>query len=227
MKTPLTAARIRGHLTYSWWKYALLAVACIMGWNLFYTVTAYRSPEDKKLTVYFYAYGDTAEVNTWLEAIRLEKYPDQEVFETVQTSPDDSSGLMVLSTHLFSGEGDLIVLPRDQFYNYARDSFFIELEEIPGLTEAFEKAGISIDKGWRLPTDPDTETLSDVRHFYGLPVASLPVLSGAVYATTEYFVGIRVASGNEDNAISLLLDICRTNPALAESLAEAETSSEI
>ena len=34
MKTPLTKERLQNHITYSSWKYILLAVVAIFGWNL-------------------------------------------------------------------------------------------------------------------------------------------------------------------------------------------------
>ena len=49
MKTPVNARTVRQHLTYSWWKYALLIILSALAVNLYYTVTAYRVPEDKKV----------------------------------------------------------------------------------------------------------------------------------------------------------------------------------
>ena len=213
MKTPLTRARLKRHLTYSGWKYALLAVLCVFGWNLYFTVTAYRPPEDKKLTVYLYAYGDRAGLESWLEDTRRAGYPEQELFEVMQLTPDDTNGVVVLSTHLFSGEGDIIVLPRDQFYTYARDGFFIPLERsLPGLADALDAAGINADKGWRLLRDPETDEMTEERHLYGLPVSALPIVNSAVLSSTEYFAGIRVSCGNEETALSVLKEICLTNP---------------
>ncbi len=52
MKTPLTKARWKHHLAYNGWKYILVLILSIIGWNLIYTMTAYRPPEDKKVDVY-------------------------------------------------------------------------------------------------------------------------------------------------------------------------------
>jgi len=45
MKTPITKAKLQNHFTYSLWKYALLAVVAIFGWNIVYSMTAYQPPE--------------------------------------------------------------------------------------------------------------------------------------------------------------------------------------
>ena len=52
MKTPLTKERLKHHLAYNSWKYLLLVVLCVLGWNLIYTTTAYRPPAEKIVDVY-------------------------------------------------------------------------------------------------------------------------------------------------------------------------------
>ena len=59
MKTPVNAESLKHHITYSWWKYALIAALCFGLVDLLYTVTAYRPPRDK--TIGFYVYGYTNE----------------------------------------------------------------------------------------------------------------------------------------------------------------------
>ena len=55
MRTPVNGRTLRQHFTYNWWKY-LLVIACgIFLVDLLFTVTAPRTPEDKK--VEFYVYG--------------------------------------------------------------------------------------------------------------------------------------------------------------------------
>ena len=53
---PVTMRKIRNHFQYSFWKYLLLIVIAMFGWNLIYTTTRYRSPENLK--VEFYAEGN-------------------------------------------------------------------------------------------------------------------------------------------------------------------------
>ena len=55
-KMPITGRKIRNHFHYSFWKYLLLIVIAMFGWNLLYTTTRYRSPENLK--VEFYAEGN-------------------------------------------------------------------------------------------------------------------------------------------------------------------------
>ena len=69
MKTPLTKERLQNHITYSSWKYILLAVVAIFGWNLVYSVTAYQPPEEKKIILGLYTYADETDLNLYMENI--------------------------------------------------------------------------------------------------------------------------------------------------------------
>ena len=50
---PITKERIRNHFAYAWWQYVLLICLAIFGWNLLYTTTRYRSPNDQRLERYY------------------------------------------------------------------------------------------------------------------------------------------------------------------------------
>ena len=63
MKTPVNAQTLRQHLTYNWWKYALVIILSALAVNLYYTVTAYRPPEEKKVDFYIYGLADETALN--------------------------------------------------------------------------------------------------------------------------------------------------------------------
>ena len=198
METPVNGARIREHLHYNLWKYILLAIVCCVGWNLFFTVTTPRAPADKKLDVYIYAYADGDKAGAWLEATRLKEFPDQMEFNAMVVSPDETYGLMTLSTHLFSGEGDLVVLPRSIFQEYAGQGFFRELDGVEGVEDVLTAAGVNLERGWRKNRD------AGERHLYGIPVKPLTLLQGWINSSEDYYIGIRAADANPDNALALL-----------------------
>ena len=76
MKTPLTKARWKHHLAYNGWKYILVLILSIVGWNLIYTMTAYRPPEDKKVDVYLsLASADQTAFDGYLEKVWKEELP--------------------------------------------------------------------------------------------------------------------------------------------------------
>ena len=203
MKTPITKERIRQHLTYSWWKYLLLAVAAVMGWSLFFTMTAPQTPENEKLDVYLYAHGNRDPLDAYLLRLHNEDFPELKELNIQWITPDDSQGLLVLSTHMMAGEGDLLLLPRTEFNNYAGIGLYQPLEELPGVLEACERAGINLERAWRKNSD------TGERHLYGIPVGQMDVLNRSISNVNDYYLGIRVNNGNQEAANQLLLAFLR------------------
>ena len=196
MKTTLSKKRLQQHFQYSWWMYALSLILCIFLWDIVYTVTEPRTPENEKLEVYLYAYGDSERAQQYLDVLREEQLEDVKEMTAVYVMPDDSSGPMVLSTRIMAGEGDLFLLPRDTFQSYASQGLFVALDEIEGIEETVESLGINAERGWRKNQD------SGERHLYGIPVASIPELAAWSYASDMY-LSVRVYNGNDENAIKL------------------------
>ena len=57
------------HLTYNWWKYALVIILGALAVNLYFTVTVYRPPEDKKVDLYVYGPGDEAGLKQYVAGV--------------------------------------------------------------------------------------------------------------------------------------------------------------
>ena len=201
MKTPLNAKTLKQHLTYNWWKYLLIVAIAVGLVDLLYTVTAYRSPRDKTLGVYVYGYMDEQGLNDYLTGIRETELPEMEQITCLLLTNDSTYGPMQLTTYLAAGEGDLYVLPREEFLNFAGSASLIPLEEDPELLSLFDTAGISLQTGWR------RETESGETHLYGIPLEKIPGSGRYVYAEDGYLC-IIVTSGNRDNAVRLLRILC-------------------
>ena len=143
MKTPLNRKTIQQHFQYSWWMYVLAAVLCVFVWDMAYIMSAPRTPEELKLELYIYGYGDSANVDAYLDRVHAEELPDMVEVTAMYLLPDETSGLMVLATRLMAGEGDLFLLPRDSFQSYAAQGVFTALEQMDGIQEMCEDAGIN------------------------------------------------------------------------------------
>ena len=76
MKTPINKKTLTQHFQYSWWMYLLSAVLCFFLWDLMYTVTAPRTPDNEKLELYLYAYGEENAVNDYLEKVHTTEMSD-------------------------------------------------------------------------------------------------------------------------------------------------------
>ncbi len=198
MKTPVTREKLRNHLTYSLWKYVLLAVAGILGWNLIYSATEYQPPDEKKIILCLYSYADPANLNLYMENVRLEQMSDMEDISVHVITPDDMYGDMVLSTRVAVRECDIYLLPRDQFQGYAAQGAFMPLEEVlPDLVADLEAAGVSLSRGYRANEQQDGE-----KHQYAIPCDDLPGLSAMLgLPTDDLYLAIFCSTGNDENVI--------------------------
>lgn len=195
-ETKITKARIKNHFTYSWWKYVLLVLAAIIGWNLIYTSTAYRPPKGKRLDIYFVTNAVPDETLAWMKDDILERYPeveDSSVASIVYTADDNYYGSMQLTTYVGAGEGDLILLPRERFEMFAKGGTFFPLDEVIE-SGALDLRGIDIS-ATTLTTD-EGET-----GIYGVPLTSLYGLMEYSVDNRDLVVGVLAYSPNFDRAV--------------------------
>ena len=197
MKTPITKEKIQNHITYSLWKYVLLAVLAVFGWNLIYSATAPQTPEEKKVVMGIYAFGEEATINAYMEKVRVEQMSDMEEMVAQYIMPDEVYGEMILSTRVAARECDIYALPRQAFQSYADQVAFMPLDEVlPDLVADLEAAGISLSRGMR--TNPDT----GVKHLYGIPCANLPsIMPTLMCDTSDMYLSVFFTTDNDENVL--------------------------
>lgn len=215
MKTPITKEKLQHHFTYSLWKYALLAVVAIFGWNLIYSMTAYQAPEEKKVVMGVYSYGSEDNINIYMEKIRVDLMSDMEEMYASYIMPDATYGDMILSTRIAARECDIYVLPRTQFQNYAAQGAFMALEEVlPGLVQDLEAAGVGLSRGNRALEE------TGEKHQFGIPCADLPgMLPMLMSDTSDMYACIFAVTDNDENVIKFFDQFIRDmmiDPAMAE-----------
>ena len=196
MKTPLNKEKIQNHFTYSLWKYALLAVAAVLGWNIIYSVTEHQAPDEKKVILGVYAYANETSMNAYMENVRQEMMPDMEEMAANIIMPDEMYGDMILSTRIAARDCDIYLLPRTQFQNYAAQGAFMPLDEVlPDLIADLEAAGISLSRGCRA-----NDELGGEKHQYGIPCSDLPAIGPMLQIdTSDMYLCIFFETGNNDN----------------------------
>ena len=180
MKTPVTAGRLKQHFTYNWWKYLLIVAVSIGLVDLLYSVTAYRPPREKTLGFYIYGYMNEPDLTAYLDNVRESELPEMEE----------------------AGEGDLYLIQREDFLNYAANGTLVPLENDAVLMQLFDSAGVSLQSGWR------RETETGETHLYGIPLDKLPGLLQYAYAEDGYLCMV-VSGRNEENAAELMRILCR------------------
>ena len=147
MKTPISTASLKHHFNYSWWKYLLVLILSVLLVNLLYTVTAYRSPAEKTVNFYVYGYMNSERLPAYMEDVRQAEMQDMEVMTPLQMLDDSTYGPMQLMTYLAVGEGDLYLLPREQFLSVVASDALVPLEEDEELMSLFSGAGVSLQSG--------------------------------------------------------------------------------
>ena len=203
MKTPVTVDRLKQHLAYSLWKYILLGCLVVFGWNIIFTVTAYRPPKEKIVDLYIYGYGDYDPLNEYMEKIRTTEMQDMEQMTAVLLPVDETYGMMALSTRVAAGEGDLYLLPREIFQTTASESWFQELDDETWLQDFCAEHGINLERCWRRSNE------TSERHLYAIPVSALPGLEKLIYATDEYYLSVLANNGNPENVMKFLSILLR------------------
>jgi len=167
-ETKITVQRIRHHFNYSWWKYALMACLVVFGWNLVYTSSAYRPPRDKRLDITFVSHPMPEDFTGWVKDETLARYPDIEdanITSIVLTPEDSYYGTMQMTTYIGAGEGDVYVLPKEQFDSLVQNMAFVPLNNaIADGTIALD--GMDTASGIR--TDEEGQTA-----VFGIPLDSL------------------------------------------------------
>ena len=202
MKTPVNAQTLKHHFAYSWWMYLLVLLAGIFLVDLLFTVTARRVPEDKKVDFYVYGYVNSEALEGYLNQVREKEMPDMESVAYNLLFPEDAYGPMQLTTYIAVREGDLYLLPREQFLSLAANGAFEPLESDTELMAYFNEAGSDLRRGWR------TLSESGETHLYGIPAGFLPGLSSMCYAE-DGFLAILSYGGNTENTRKLLHILCR------------------
>lgn len=202
MKTPVTGDAIRQHMTYSWWKYVLVAVCAIFGVNMYFTVTAYRPPESKKVLIYVYGYANQDGLDAYMADIQREHLPEMEEMRSLMLTADDTYGAMQLSTYIAASEGDVYVIPRDEFISLASSGAFVALEEDEELMKLFNDAGVNLQSGWRKNTELEEN------HLYGIPLNKLPGLAKKYVAVENGFVAVLINNQNDENVMKFLRLLC-------------------
>lgn len=218
MKTPLNVKTLKTHFTYSWWKYLIALIAGTFLVNLIFTITSPRIPEEKKVDFYIYGYSDSESLNAYMEEVRKTEMPDMEKMESLTMTIDATYGPMQLSTYIYAKEGDLYLLPREEFLSYAAMGIFVPLEDDEELMALFAASGADLRRGWRTLSD------SDETHLFGIPLDAVPGLQTKCYTQNGY-LSILITGGNTENSLKFLRILCRdhlTAPEAAEPATEPE-----
>jgi len=203
IKTPFTKPRFRTHMTYNSWKYLVVIIASIFGWNLIYTMTAYRSPEHLRIDTYIQSATTTNEtIDTFYKPIWERYVPDMETVTNVilMSSSDDYYSNMQLSVYIMAGEGDIYMLTTEDFKNYASQGAFIDLSTYieNGMLDV---EGLDLSAGYVATVDEEGVPTGSTQLF-GIPAYQLDQFKTGMSVNNENLImGVTAFSHNEENTI--------------------------
>ncbi|MBQ7850276.1 MAG: hypothetical protein IJ343_11170 [Clostridia bacterium] len=200
VQTPLTKKRIQDHLAYSWWKYGLLIIIAAMGWNIIYSMTEYRPPEEKKVIVGVYSAGSDTNLAAYMEKVQQTLLPEMEDVSPMYIMPDEAYGDMILTTRIVANECDIYILPGTQFQNWAAQGAFMPLDELlPELEAELTEAGVSLSRGRR------QNTSTGEKHLYGIPCKDLPAAMEMLWTdTSDLYISVFHNTGNDENVLRFM-----------------------
>lgn len=207
IKTPLKKDRLRTHFAYNSWKYLAVVLASIFGWNLLYTMTAYRSPEHLRIDLYIQSAIATNEsVDTFTKPIWEETVPDMETVSSVlltTSTSEDVYANMQLSVYIMAGEGDIYILNTEDFKNYATQGAFIDLTPY-AENGMLNLEGIDTSAGYVATVDDEGIPTGD-KQFFGIPAYVLDGFkTGMNINNDDLVIGVTTFSNNEENVIKFL-----------------------
>lgn len=206
IKTPVTRKKIRTHITYNFWKYILVIAAAIFGWDLLYSMTAYRSPADKRIDVYIQSPLVTEQrAEAFFQPIWEERVPDMEVVDSVilTSSTQDYYGSMQLTVYIMAQEGDIYLLSSSDFKTFASQGVFLDLQ--PAIDEGkLHVEGLDLSAGYVALVD-DNGLPTGERQLFGIPASALGgIAEGLGMDTRDVVISVTSFSGNEENVLRFL-----------------------
>jgi len=197
---PITSEKVKNHFHYHLWKYVLLAVLSIIGWNMLFTVTRYRVPENLK--VEFFTDGilipeTTAAMDALMVKIHEDVLPDMEEVSYTFLTNDDTYGQMQLTVWIAAGQGNVYLLGGERFASMAAGGAMADLQ--PYIESgALHVEGLDLIAG--RVRDPNTGKNAQ----YGVPTASLPKLGEYGIFPQDAVLSMLAANGNVDGAVKFL-----------------------
>lgn len=197
---PITKKRIKTHFAYSWWKYALLAILAVFGWNLLYTTTHYRSPEHLKVEWYCDSHAPLSggkDVDELMDELHQTIFADMEEVTFTEVGLDETYGDMQLMVWASAGQGDLYMLGRDRFKGIASGGAMADLQP---YIDSGELNAYDIDLTNGYVADEETGKLFLV----GIPADTLTGLNEYGILTENRVLGLLASGGNTDTAIRLM-----------------------
>lgn len=215
LKISWTKERLRNHFLYGLWKYALVIALSIFAWDLIYSATAYRPPQDKRVDVYVQSVSAPQElVQAYFDDILATELPDMELVTAsmlMGSSQNDIYAAQQLTTYIMAGEGDIYILGSADFKQFASQGVFLRLDQ-PIAEGKLDVGDLDLSRGYVAMQEYDDKTERMVpissQQLFGIPTQELHgLLSDLNMDNRDMVMAVTVFSQNEDNVLKFLNEL--------------------
>jgi len=204
----MTKKWLKHHFSYSWWMYLIVLAVSIMGVDMLFTTTAYRSPEDKKIEIYVLNDFATCQaIEEALSARFFEICEDQEelTVTNINLNGNDAYAYMQFSTYVAARQGDVCLMPESEVLKLAAD----------GADEVFVELSAYIENGTINTKDIDLsrgrfKAADGTEGIYAIPADTLYGLLDYGNDPADSFLVLLAYGGNNDHAAvaaGLMIDL--------------------
>ena len=206
LRMPISKRKIQKHFQYSLWKYALVIVASILIWNLLFTVTRYRTPEDLKIE--FYAEGYAGQevyggMDNLMALIHSQAMPEMEEVTYSILTLDETYGEMQLMVWISAAQGDIYLLSEERFQRLANGEAMLNLAPYIDSGE-LDVEGLQL-RSFTLQTEEGPA--GQVFGTWGIRADDLPGLESLGLFARGGVLSVLAACGNEEYAIRFLNEL--------------------
>lgn len=216
----ITKERIKNHLHYGKWVYLAIAVICWFLGDLLFTMTEYRPPDEREVTVEVVCanYVDQDALTSSAAWALAAGQAFDETLEKVEITAiaysgdaeKDIYGAQKFTVMVAAGQGDIYLLPKSLFAMLWAQGGIVPLDtyvetgilKTDGLDLSETTLGAPVQPG-----GPESEIVEDEagdKHLYGIPLTDLPGLTAAGYPReTAYAVVMAYGKNPETSAFVL------------------------
>jgi len=205
IQTPVNNKNIRTHFTYNSWKYLIVLVVGIFGWDLVYTTTQYQPPQEKRIDVFVQTFFSSQEiVDQFMEPIWKETVPEMESVTSVVQMPDEVYGQMQYTAYISAGDIDILFAEESYFKSFASNGTFLPLDDLVASGQ-IQVDGVDLTKGYVTYVEDyesDMKPVVGEMHLYGIPLESFyGFMDGMQIDNRGLYAAILVNNMNEENVI--------------------------
>jgi maltose-binding protein MalE len=198
-KIQISRDKIRNHFHYDKWKYVLGILLAVFSWSMLVTITAPRTPADKKVDIYLVGGFMLEEQAAEYADTILADFPELlevNIYNIELDGEMEYAGRQKLMVMLGSQSGDIYSFTKDEFENMVKTGAIMPLDDYPELLSYFTEEQL---KEGTFTTEEDPTP-----RIYGIPISEVEPFNKKFFITENTFMGVMAYSQNKEKAIEVM-----------------------